>query len=58
MHLFHIPQCSIQYRNENIEQMHFGICELGPKNITYSTAVIGAEHKSEFKLKKTTHIFP
>ena len=39
MHLFHIPQCSIQNRNVHIsvlngalwdmEQLHSGICELG-----------------------------
>ena len=39
MHLFHIPQCSIQNRNVHIsvlngtlgdmEQVHSGICELG-----------------------------
>ena len=39
MHLFHIPQCSIQNRNVhisvltgalwNVEQVHAGICELG-----------------------------
>ena len=39
MHLFHIPQCSIQNRNVHIsvlngalwdmEQVHSGICEIG-----------------------------
>ena len=68
MQLFHISQCSIQNRNEHIsvlngalwylEQMHSRIYKLGQKDITNSTAVIGTEHQSEFKLKKTTHILP
>ena len=42
MHLFHIPQCSIQNRNVHIsvlnealwvtEQVHSGICEIGLLN--------------------------
>ena len=57
MHLFHIPQCTIQNRNVHIsvlwdiEQVHYGTCELGQLD-HYKWILVIFESKYDFHSRK------
>ena len=62
MHLFHIPQCSIQNRNVHIsvlngalwdmEQVHSEICEIGLLPVWFFTPVASCTKEVNLRLAK------